>query len=177
MSQYHRQKSIQEEVVGEAEGGETKKAAGESGRRHRPNHRDIHYIYHILHISISSYYDDTSRSCGTWSERQPKPKTKICCSQHPRRCSGHHHSYLYHHSFATSKLFGGRVIIFVEPKTFQLQAVRCAEFHPGGRFWAVGSNSKTLRICQYPEVADLRWLPFTYIFSCHYYSHLDHLSN
>ena len=72
--------------------------------------------------------------------------------------------------FGTSKLFGGRVIIFVEPKTFQLQAVRCAEFHPGGRFWAVGSNSKTLRICQYPEVADLRWLPFTYIFSCHYYS-------
>ena len=70
-----------------------------------------------------------------------------------------------------------RVIIFVESKTFQLQAVRCAEFHPGGRFWAVGSNSKTLRICQYPEVADLRWLPFTYIFACHYYSHLDHLSN
>ena len=63
-----------------------------------------------------------------------------------------------------------RVIIFFEPKTFQLQAVRCAEFHPGGRFWAVGSNSKTLRICQYPEVADLRWLPLTYIFSCHYYS-------
>ena len=59
---------------------------------------------------------------------------------------------------------------FVEPKTFQLQAVRCAEFHPGGRFWAVGSNSKTLRICQYPEVADLRWLPFAYIFSCHYFS-------
>ena len=61
-------------------------------------------------------------------------------------------------NICTIIVFGWRVIIFVEPKTFQLQAVRCAEFHPGGRFWAVGSNSKTLRICQYPEVADLRWL-------------------
>ena len=29
---------------------------------------------------------------------------------------------------------------------------RCAEFHPTGRFFAVGSNSKVIRICQYqPE--------------------------
>lgn len=37
-----------------------------------------------------------------------------------------------------------------------VQAVRCAEFHPSGRFYAVGSNSKTLRICAYPKLADLR---------------------
>ncbi|KAA0191813.1 hypothetical protein HAZT_HAZT001672 [Hyalella azteca] len=30
------------------------------------------------------------------------------------------------------------------------QAVRCAEFHPSGLWYAVGSNSKTLRVCQYP---------------------------
>lgn len=37
-----------------------------------------------------------------------------------------------------------------------VQAVRCAEFHPSGRFYAVGSNSKTLRICAYPKLSDLR---------------------
>ncbi|ODN06539.1 WD repeat-containing protein 47, partial [Orchesella cincta] len=33
-----------------------------------------------------------------------------------------------------------------------VQAVRCAEFHPRGHVYAVGSNSKTLRICAYPEI-------------------------
>ncbi|XP_063911116.1 WD repeat-containing protein 47 isoform X3 [Zophobas morio] len=37
-----------------------------------------------------------------------------------------------------------------------VQAVRCAEFHPGGQLYAVGSNSKTLRICAYPKLGDLR---------------------
>lgn len=32
-----------------------------------------------------------------------------------------------------------------------VQAIRCAEFHPGGKLFAVGSNSKTLRICAYPS--------------------------
>ena len=36
-----------------------------------------------------------------------------------------------------------------------VQAVRCAEFHPGGKLYAVGSNSKTLRICQYPSVTEV----------------------
>ncbi|CAG0882117.1 unnamed protein product [Cyprideis torosa] len=35
------------------------------------------------------------------------------------------------------------------------QAVRCAEFHPDGKVFAVGSNSKTLRLCAYPEISDL----------------------
>lgn len=37
-----------------------------------------------------------------------------------------------------------------------VQAVRCAEFHPQGNIYAVGSNSKTLRICAYPKLSDLR---------------------
>ncbi|CAH1989902.1 unnamed protein product [Acanthoscelides obtectus] len=37
-----------------------------------------------------------------------------------------------------------------------VQAVRCAEFHPNGKLYAVGSNSKTLRICAYPKMTDLR---------------------
>ncbi|XP_047584413.1 WD repeat-containing protein 47 isoform X9 [Lutra lutra] len=34
------------------------------------------------------------------------------------------------------------------------QAVRAVAFHPGGGLYAVGSNSKTLRVCAYPEVID-----------------------
>lgn len=40
-----------------------------------------------------------------------------------------------------------------------VQAVRCAEFHPHGAVYAVGSNSKTLRICAYPKVSDIRLVP------------------
>ncbi|KAI5736006.1 hypothetical protein M8J77_025388 [Diaphorina citri] len=42
------------------------------------------------------------------------------------------------------------------------QAVRCAEFHPNGNIYAVGSNSKTLRICAYPKLTDLREEHTTY---------------
>lgn len=36
-----------------------------------------------------------------------------------------------------------------------VQAIRCAEFHPTGKIYAVGSNSKTLRICSYPDLTKL----------------------
>lgn len=36
------------------------------------------------------------------------------------------------------------------------QAIRCAEFHPRGNFYVVGSNSKTLRVCAYPKLHNLR---------------------
>lgn len=36
------------------------------------------------------------------------------------------------------------------------QAVRAVAFHPSGNLYAVGSNSKTLRVCAYPEVIDSR---------------------
>ncbi|CAH8635684.1 unnamed protein product [Heterobilharzia americana] len=35
------------------------------------------------------------------------------------------------------------------------QPIRCVGFHPSGRFYAVGSNSKFLRVCQYPNVQRL----------------------
>jgi len=45
---------------------------------------------------------------------------------------------------------------FIKVTTLEdVQAVRCAEFHPGGKLYAVGSNSKTLRICQYPSVTEV----------------------
>ncbi|KAG8182569.1 hypothetical protein JTE90_007306 [Oedothorax gibbosus] len=36
------------------------------------------------------------------------------------------------------------------------QAIRCVEFHPTGKFYAVGSNTKALRICAYPSCRDVR---------------------
>lgn len=43
-----------------------------------------------------------------------------------------------------------------------VQAVRCAEFHPSGRVYAVGSNSKTFRICEYPSLSEVREEHTTY---------------
>ncbi|CAO1302016.1 unnamed protein product [Diamesa hyperborea] len=37
-----------------------------------------------------------------------------------------------------------------------VQAVRCAEFHPNGSVYAIGSNSKTFRICEYPTLSEIR---------------------
>ncbi|XP_078475165.1 WD repeat-containing protein 47 [Lampetra fluviatilis] len=36
------------------------------------------------------------------------------------------------------------------------QAVRAVAFHPGGQLYAVGSNSKTLRVCAYPDSFSFR---------------------
>lgn len=38
-----------------------------------------------------------------------------------------------------------------------VQAVRCAEFHPNGSVYAIGSNSKTFRICEYPQLSEIRF--------------------
>jgi hypothetical protein len=37
------------------------------------------------------------------------------------------------------------------------QAVRAVAFHPSGALYAVGSNSKTLRVCAYPESLPARY--------------------
>ncbi|GAB6023732.1 hypothetical protein CHUAL_008489 [Chamberlinius hualienensis] len=45
---------------------------------------------------------------------------------------------------------------FVRVNTLEdAQVIRAAEFHPSGKLYAVGSNSKTLRICAYPDLSDL----------------------
>uniref|UniRef100_A0A1I8ITT4 WD repeat-containing protein 47 n=1 Tax=Macrostomum lignano TaxID=282301 RepID=A0A1I8ITT4_9PLAT len=36
------------------------------------------------------------------------------------------------------------------------QAIRAVAFHPGGHLYAIGSNSKTLRICRFPEPHEIR---------------------
>uniref|UniRef100_A0A8C4GD95 WD repeat domain 47a n=1 Tax=Dicentrarchus labrax TaxID=13489 RepID=A0A8C4GD95_DICLA len=45
--------------------------------------------------------------------------------------------------------------LFVPVHTLEdTQAVRAVAFHPSGALYAVGSNSKTLRVCAYPETLD-----------------------
>lgn len=43
------------------------------------------------------------------------------------------------------------------------QAIRAAEFHPSGNLYAIGSNSKTLRVCGYPRQHELKNLRFVFI--------------
>ena len=39
-----------------------------------------------------------------------------------------------------------------------VQAIRTVAFHPEGNLFVIGANSKTVRICRFPTVADLRCL-------------------
>jgi WD40 repeat protein len=36
-----------------------------------------------------------------------------------------------------------------------VQAIRAIDVHPTGKYFAVGSNSKTLRVCAYPDVKNI----------------------
>ena len=37
-----------------------------------------------------------------------------------------------------------------------VQAIRAIDIHPSGRYFAVGSNSKVLRVCAYPDIRNVR---------------------
>ena len=39
-----------------------------------------------------------------------------------------------------------------------VQAIRTVAFHPDGNLFVIGANSKTVRICHFPTIADLRWI-------------------
>lgn len=53
------------------------------------------------------------------------------------------------------------------------QAVRAVAFHPSGALYAVGSNSKTLRVCGYPETVTTRWALFADGFRGKVYNSLE----
>ena len=47
--------------------------------------------------------------------------------------------------------------LFIElTKLEDVQAIRAVEFHPKGKYYAIGSNSKTLRICTYPYANEIK---------------------
>lgn len=51
---------------------------------------------------------------------------------------------------------GGKPRFVAVTSLEDVQAIRTVAFHPSGNFYAVGSNSKTLRICSFPHVENLR---------------------
>ncbi|XP_073347279.1 WD repeat-containing protein 47 isoform X2 [Pagrus major] len=58
-------------------------------------------------------------------------------------------------SLSRSKEGDKQKSLFVPVHTLEdTQAVRAVAFHPSGALYAVGSNSKTLRVCAYPETLD-----------------------
>ncbi|XP_045509368.1 WD repeat-containing protein 47 isoform X1 [Colias croceus] len=59
-------------------------------------------------------------------------------------------------SAAVAEINGSRPTFKPVTVLEDLQAVRCAEFHPNGKLYAVGSNTKTLRICTYPKIDDVK---------------------
>lgn len=62
-------------------------------------------------------------------------------------------------NISTSSDLNGRKPQFVAVTRLEdAQAIRAAEFHPNGQLYAIGSNSKTLRICGYPKQHELRTL-------------------
>ncbi|XP_042903745.1 WD repeat-containing protein 47 isoform X2 [Parasteatoda tepidariorum] len=74
-----------------------------------------------------------------------------------------HHSQEAEHLSSTSQASGSTDSSSESKQNFiavtQLedeQAIRSVEFHPSGKFYAVGSNTKALRICGYPNCKDLR---------------------
>lgn len=65
----------------------------------------------------------------------------------------------YRSSIGNTTDFDGRKPQFVPVTRLEdAQAIRAAEFHPSGQLYAIGSNSKTLRICGYPKSHELRAL-------------------
>lgn len=49
--------------------------------------------------------------------------------------------------------------LFIEMTRLEdVQAIRAVEFHPNGQYYAIGSNSKKLRICAYPKPEEFKTL-------------------
>ncbi|CAL8345466.1 unnamed protein product [Merluccius merluccius] len=80
-------------------------------------------------------------------------------SSTPQRPAGGHAIPPPNESPVTSQRWVGLVDkprdLFVPVNTLEdTQAIRAVAFHPSGALYAVGSNSKTLRVCAYPETLE-----------------------
>ncbi|XP_053211123.1 WD repeat-containing protein 47-like isoform X2 [Panonychus citri] len=60
-------------------------------------------------------------------------------------------------SSSTTTVYSDKKAQFVPVTRLEdAQAIRAAEFHPSGKLYAIGSNSKTLRVCSYPLGSEIR---------------------
>ncbi|VDL77443.1 unnamed protein product [Nippostrongylus brasiliensis] len=56
------------------------------------------------------------------------------------------------HWISPTTLYGGRTDDDISTGYEDSQAIRAVAFHPTGRYFAVGTNSKQLHICRYPDL-------------------------
>ncbi|XP_077506050.1 WD repeat-containing protein 47-like [Amblyomma americanum] len=109
------------------------------------------------HQSDSSVHSD-SRSVGSLSRSSGQPSSAGSARVLINTYSANHGSPNQQQQQQTAHATDeSRKPKFVQVTNLEdAQVVRACDFHPSGQFYAVGSNSKTLRICGYPTITDLR---------------------
>ena len=65
-------------------------------------------------------------------------------------------NFLVYNCFIVFQSQGGRPKFIRVTNVEDVQAIRAIAFHPRGNMYVVGSNSKTLRVCQFPDLSSLR---------------------
>ena len=106
-----------------------------------------------------SQQEDNTRDAAVGGVDNDKQKTKLVTEYHRQKTGGQagddSSAGTVDTGQAEHSAAGGKPKFIAVTTLEDVQAVRCAEFHPNGKLYAVGSNSKTLRICQYPSVTDI----------------------
>ena len=106
-----------------------------------------------------SHQEDNTRDAAVGGVDNDKQKTKLVTEYHRQKTGGQagddSGAGTVDTGQAEHSAAGGKPKFIAVTTLEDVQAVRCAEFHPNGKLYAVGSNSKTLRICQYPSVTDI----------------------
>ncbi|KAK3088305.1 hypothetical protein FSP39_017293 [Pinctada imbricata] len=90
----------------------------------------------------------------TKKESQPAPVQNI--TQSPRKASPRKHQQLDNEPAQPTMTEDQRPRYVAVSALQDPQAIRTVTFHPSGTMFAVGSNSKTLRICAFPDCTNLR---------------------
>ncbi|CAK1554191.1 unnamed protein product [Leptosia nina] len=100
----------------------------------------------------------TRHSMENLVEKSPQvlPPKRISALQAQNRNGTHQNPPISSPSAAVAETNGSRPMFKPVSVLEDLQAIRCAEFHPNGKLYAVGSNTKTLRICSYPKIDNVK---------------------
>ncbi|XP_074593131.1 WD repeat-containing protein 47-like isoform X2 [Brevipalpus obovatus] len=136
-----------------------------------PQHSNF-YFMGLYKSRSPSQSRSTSRASGSnHHQHQCRPSTNTSlvsfsdsCPIHSSCCYSYRNVTIHGPgskslSSSTNTLYSDKKSHFVPLcQLDDLQAIRAAEFHPRGRLYAIGSNSKSLRICEYPKSYELKGL-------------------
>ncbi|XP_054156723.1 WD repeat-containing protein 47-like isoform X3 [Oppia nitens] len=106
---------------------------------------------------MASDYSNTSSSYHQ-THHQLRTQMQPMVNNSSHRAHGPNSSYRSTLSSDSSDLTTRKPQFVPITRLDDVQAIRTAEFHPNGQLYAIGSNSKTLRICEYPKAHELRAL-------------------